>query len=73
MVVEPLAPPAAWIWWTHAAWGVSGLAYVRSYAAVEAIKKIPQINRTAAIGAHENQVFDKLLRGLVTSTIFVRC
>jgi len=26
----------------------------------------------AAIGAHERQVFDKLLWGLVTSTIFVR-
>jgi len=31
------------------------------------------INRTAAIGAHERQVFDKLLWGLVTSSIFVRC
>ena len=31
------------------------------------------LNRTAAIGAHERQVFDKLLWGLVTSTIFVRC
>jgi len=30
-------------------------------------------NRTAAIGAHERQLFDKLLWGLVTSTIFVRC
>ena len=38
MVVEPLAPPAVWIWWTHVAWGVGGLAHVRSYAAVEAIK-----------------------------------
>jgi len=26
-----------------------------------------------AIGAHEHQLFDKLLWGLVTSTIFVRC
>ena len=31
------------------------------------------VNRTAAIGAHERQVFDKLLWGLVTSTIFVDC
>jgi hypothetical protein len=35
--------------------------------------KISRLNRTAAIGAHERQVFDKLLWGLVTSTIFVRC
>jgi hypothetical protein len=27
----------------------------------------------AAIDAHERQVFDKLLWGLVSSTIFVRC
>jgi hypothetical protein len=32
-----LAPPAVWIWWTHAAWGVGGLAHVRSNSAVEAI------------------------------------
>jgi hypothetical protein len=37
MVVEPLAPPAAWIWWTHAAQGVGGLAHACSDAAVEAI------------------------------------
>ena len=37
MVVEPLAPPAVWIWLTHAAWGVGGLAHVRYDAAVEAI------------------------------------
>ena len=37
MVVEPLAPPAAWIWWTHAARGVGGLAHARSDAPVEAI------------------------------------
>jgi hypothetical protein len=30
-------------------------------------------NRITAIGAHERQLFDKLLWGLVTSTIFVRC
>ena len=40
MVVEPLAPPVAWIWWTHAAWGVGGLVHVCSYAAIEAIKWI---------------------------------
>jgi hypothetical protein len=34
---HPLAPPAAWIWWTHAAWGVGGLAHVCSNSAVEAI------------------------------------
>ena len=38
MVVEPLAPPAAWIWWTHAAWGVGGLAHDRSDASVEVIQ-----------------------------------
>ena len=31
------------------------------------------VNRITAIGAHEHQLFDKLLWGLVTSTIFVRC
>jgi hypothetical protein len=30
-------------------------------------------NSLPAIGAHERQVFDKLLWGLVTSTIFVLC
>ena len=34
---HPLAPPAAWIWWTHAAWGVGGLAHVCSNSAIEAI------------------------------------
>jgi hypothetical protein len=37
MVVEPLSPPAPWIWRTHATWGVGGLSHVRSKAAVEAI------------------------------------
>ena len=31
------------------------------------------VNRITAIGAHERQLFDKLLWGLLTSTIFVRC
>jgi hypothetical protein len=31
------------------------------------------VNRMAAIDAHERQVFDTLLWGMVTSTIFVRC
>jgi len=31
------------------------------------------INSLPAIGAHERQVFEKLLWGLVSSTIFVRC
>jgi hypothetical protein len=31
------------------------------------------INRMAAIDAHECQVFEKLLWGFVSSTIFVRC
>jgi hypothetical protein len=31
------------------------------------------VNRMAAIDAHERQVFEKLLWGLVSSTIFVRC
>jgi hypothetical protein len=31
------------------------------------------INRMAAIDAHEYQVFEKLLWGFVSSTIFVRC
>jgi len=30
-------------------------------------------NSLPAIGAHERQLFDKLLWGLVTSTICVRC
>ena len=30
-------------------------------------------NSLTAIGAHEGQLFDKLLWWLVTSTIFVRC
>jgi len=30
-------------------------------------------NSLPAIGTHERQLFDKLLWGLVTSTIFVRC
>ena len=28
MLLELLAPLATWIWWTHAAWGVGGLAHV---------------------------------------------
>jgi hypothetical protein len=31
------------------------------------------INSLPAIDAHERQLFDKLLWGLVTSMIFVRC
>jgi hypothetical protein len=31
------------------------------------------VNSLPAIDAHEHQFFDKLLWGLVTSTIFVRC
>jgi len=31
------------------------------------------LNSLPAIGAHERQVFEKLLWGLVSSTIFVRC
>ncbi len=31
------------------------------------------VNSLPAIGAHECQVFEKLLWGLVSSTIFVRC
>jgi hypothetical protein len=38
MVVKSPTPPAAWIWQTHAAWGVGGLAHVRSNAAIEAIQ-----------------------------------
>ncbi len=37
MVAELPVPPAAWIWWIHAAWGVGGLAHVCSKAAVKAI------------------------------------
>jgi hypothetical protein len=32
-----------------------------------------KVNSLTAIDAHERQLFDKLLWGLVTSTIFVRC
>jgi hypothetical protein len=31
------------------------------------------LNSLAAIDGHDRQFFDKLLWGLVTSTIFVRC
>jgi len=31
------------------------------------------VNSLPAIGAHERHDFDKLLWGLVTSTVFVRC
>ena len=31
------------------------------------------LNSLTAIDAHEHQLFDKLLWGLVTSTIFVHC
>jgi hypothetical protein len=31
-----------------------------------------ELNSLPAIGAHEHQVFEKLLWGLVSSTIFVR-
>jgi hypothetical protein len=34
MVVEPLASPAAWIWWIHAAQGAGGLAHIFSDAIV---------------------------------------
>jgi hypothetical protein len=34
---------------------------------------IPMVNSLTAIDAHERQLFDQLLWGLVTSTIFVRC
>ena len=37
MVVEPPTPQAVWIWWTHAAWGVGGLAHGFSKDAIEAI------------------------------------
>ena len=31
------------------------------------------VNRMAAMGAHERPLFEKLLWGLLSSTIFVRC
>jgi hypothetical protein len=39
---------------------------MKRFAAIE-------FNSLPAIDAHERQVFDKLLWGLITSTIFVRC
>jgi len=42
--------------------GVMGMSFTDSH-----------LNSLPAIGAHERQLFDKLLWGLVTSTIFVRC
>ena len=42
-MVKPLPPPAAWIWWTHAAWGVDGLAHVCSMAAVEGFEQNQEI------------------------------
>jgi len=47
MVLEPLAPPVAWIWWTHATWGVGGLAHIRYKAAVTETE--------AVVGADNNQ------------------
>ena len=38
MVVEPLAPPAMWIWWFHATRGAGGLAHILSKAAIEGFK-----------------------------------
>ncbi len=35
MVMEPLAPPAAWIWWIHVTWRAGGLAHILSEAALE--------------------------------------
>ncbi len=37
MVLEPLAPPAAWIWWIHASQGLGCLPHIFSNAPVEAI------------------------------------
>jgi hypothetical protein len=34
-MMELFSPPAAWIWWTHTAWGVGGLAHTFSVAAIE--------------------------------------
>jgi hypothetical protein len=34
-MMEPFSPPTAWIWWTHTAWGVGGLAHTFSMAAIE--------------------------------------
>jgi hypothetical protein len=35
MVVDPLAPPAVWIQWIHAAQGAGGLVHILSKAAVK--------------------------------------
>ncbi len=35
MVIEPLTPPALWIWWTHTTWRVGGLVHTFSEAAVK--------------------------------------
>jgi hypothetical protein len=40
MVVEPPTPRVAWIWWTHAAWGVDGLAHDFSNDAIKVIEQI---------------------------------
>ena len=37
MMVEPLAPPAAWIWWIRVVGGVGGPPHIFSNAAVNAI------------------------------------
>jgi hypothetical protein len=44
MVMEPLTPPAAWIWWYHAAQGAGGFAHVLSKAAVKRFCLIRKIN-----------------------------
>jgi len=43
MVVEPLAPPAAWIWWSHAAWGV-GVSCACSFRCCHRSDLIDSIN-----------------------------
>ncbi len=43
MVMEPLAPPAAWTWWIHATWRVGGLTHIFSEAAIEGFSLIQKI------------------------------
>ncbi len=52
---------------------VVGHSFGAGIATMTACYFLTEFNRMTAIGTHERQVFDKLLWGLVTSTIFVRC
>jgi hypothetical protein len=85
----PNVSPWWWCLWGELCWCLTGFSYSSYHRKpteqeffVPAPKKMlpPEFFRTQivvnslpAFDAHERQLFDKLLWGLVTSTIFVRC